>query len=322
MLRTRTIKEISALPGIGLATAKKLVEAGCTTPQDLKSLRFSSMLSAKQLAKIKYAGLLAPVQRQEAQDLLAFCCESLDPQYEVTLVGDYRRGIMTFPEIRIMVTHPDFVHLPLPPIPSLDENMPSTKRPRGKKRSDANPNLLHTAVIPILQQRGLIAETFSSNYRSWEGMIRLPGPQGEWGSRSDRMTAINNVEGLYRKMKIDIIPQKSRGASLICLTGDSDFEKDICYRARQRNMLFNEYGLWKWTSTPSEATPTSTFIPANTDPNDSQNHSHSFWSLLHSSTEEDIFKQLGMEPIDPTRRNFSYITPKQRKKRTAIPALN
>lgn len=52
------------------ATAKKLVEAGCMSAEDLKSPRFSSMLTAKQLAKIKYAGLSAPVQRQDAQDVL------------------------------------------------------------------------------------------------------------------------------------------------------------------------------------------------------------------------------------------------------------
>uniref|UniRef100_A0A8H7XP79 DNA-directed DNA polymerase n=1 Tax=Psilocybe cubensis TaxID=181762 RepID=A0A8H7XP79_PSICU len=324
MLKARAMKEISALPGIGSATAKKLVEAGCMYPEDLKLPQFSSMLSSKQLAKIKYSDSSTPIQRQDAQDVLNFCRDSLDSQYEFTLVGDYRRGIMTFPEIQIMVTHPHFVHVPLPTTPPPDSNASPTKRPRSKtKKVDENPNPLHTSIIPALQQRGLIAETFTSTTKSWEGIIRLPGPQSNWGSIADRIAAINNTQGSFKKMKIHIVSQKSRAASLICLTGDGDFEKDICYRARHRNMLFNEYGLWKWTLSPLEATPTlmpaSTSAPTSTDSNSTTNDTHSFWSLVNCSTEEDIFKQLGMESIDPTRRNFSFINSKPRKKRTSVP---
>ncbi|KAH9480638.1 putative DNA polymerase family X [Psilocybe cubensis] len=294
MLKARAMKEISALPGIGSATAKKLVEAGCMYPEDLKLPQFSSMLSSKQLAKIKYSDSSTPIQRQDAQDVL------------------------------IMVTHPHFVHVPLPTTPPPDSNASPTKRPRSKtKKVDENPNPLHTSIIPALQQRGLIAETFTSTTKSWEGIIRLPGPQSNWGSIADRIAAINNTQGSFKKMKIHIVSQKSRAASLICLTGDGDFEKDICYRARHRNMLFNEYGLWKWTLSPLEATPTlmpaSTSAPTSTDSNSTTNDTHSFWSLVNCSTEEDIFKQLGMESIDPTRRNFSFINSKPRKKRTSVP---
>ncbi|KDR82858.1 hypothetical protein GALMADRAFT_88601 [Galerina marginata CBS 339.88] len=322
--KSQIVTALNNIPGIGPTTAKKLVEAGCLSIEDLKSGRFSSMLSVKQLAKIKYADHLDHLVRgQEAGAVLAFCRESLDSQYEVTLVGEYRRGIPSFSEIRIMISHPDFVHVPLP-----TEQYPDTislqkdvakKRPRGRRKNEEKTNLLQTDIIPLLQQRGLIAETLSSsNFKSWDGIIRLPGQQEEWGARTERISAIDNTEGHFRKMTIHFVPQKSRGSSLICLTGDGDFEKDIVYRARQRGMLFNEYGIWKWTTHP----------PTGPEPNEPQaetpnvvadNAEAGFWSLVKSATEEDIFKELGMDFIDPTRRNFSYVSGKARKgkKRTA-----
>ena len=52
-------------------TAKKLVEAGCYTLNDLKSGKFSSFLSVRQIAKIKYADHLeCPAQRREAEEVL------------------------------------------------------------------------------------------------------------------------------------------------------------------------------------------------------------------------------------------------------------
>lgn len=118
----------------------------------------------------------------------------------ILLSFDSRRGITTFSEIRLMLSHPEFVHVPLPN--KRPSQLPSERRSRGRKKTDGKENLLHTHVIPLFQQRGLIAETFSMTYDSWEGIVRLPGPQSEWNSRAERISAIAHVEGLYRKMTI------------------------------------------------------------------------------------------------------------------------
>ena len=108
-----------------------------------------------------------------------------------------------------MISHPDFVHIPLPTEPSPFQLLPpeTTKRLRGKRKGDDKQvtSLLNTDVIPLLEQRGLVAETSSINAKAWEGVVRLPECSGEWGSRSDRLSGMDNVEGRFRRMTIQCV---------------------------------------------------------------------------------------------------------------------
>jgi len=117
-----------------------------------------------------------------------------------------RRGVEALKEIHVMVSHPDFVHVPLPLDPAHipDKSGPKTKKKSSsrRKKEDVRTNLLHTDIIPLLQQRGLISETLSSEPTSWQGGIRLPGPEAGWGSRIHRISAVENNDGEYRKMSI------------------------------------------------------------------------------------------------------------------------
>jgi len=77
-------------------------------------------------------------------------------------------------------------------------------------------------------------------------------------------------------------------------------------------MLFNEYGLWRWTGlNPLEASSlelsTSTPVSTLADP-----LKQGYWSLLRSATEEDIFRELEMPFVDPTKRNFAFISQRTR----------
>jgi len=118
-----------------------------------------------------------------------------------------RRGRELFQEIHIMVSHPDFVHVPLPldpppHIPAKSKTTIKKKSGRRRKDEDIRTNLLHTDILPVLQQQGLISETLSSGFTSWQGVIRLPGPEAGWGSRIHRISAVENNDGEYRKMSI------------------------------------------------------------------------------------------------------------------------
>ena len=78
-----------------------------------------------------------------------------------------RRGAVSFPDIRLMISHPDYVDIPLP------TELPGETMSKKRGRPSAF-NLLHDDVIPLLQKNGLIAETVSVNATSWQGMVRLP----------------------------------------------------------------------------------------------------------------------------------------------------
>ncbi|KAJ3504109.1 hypothetical protein NLJ89_g8108 [Agrocybe chaxingu] len=316
--KARALTMLRDVPGIGLTTAKKLIAAGCYSIADLKERDFSRILTPKQAAKVKYMGHLEhPIERKDAEDVLSFIRESLDPAYDAVLVGDYRRGASLFSDIQVMISHPDFVHIPLPTDPSpFSELQPKeTKRPRKRTKKEEKQNLLHTHVVPLLQKRALVAETLGTDVRSWDGIVWLPEEQRDWGTRQERLAAIEGLDGRFRRMSIKFVPQKSQGSSLLVLTGDSAFEKDLCYRAKQLGMLFNEYGLWKWNSSDlGDASESNSSNNSDAEAEDALDKG--YWSLSKSATEEDIFAELGMDPIDPTSRNFSFLSSKSRKKRT------
>ena len=104
-----------------------------------------------------------------------------------------RRGAVSFPDIRMMISHPDYVDIPLPTDPQGETVSKKRRRPS---------TLLSDDVIPLLQRNGLVAETVSINSISWQGIVRLP----ESSERStERIAAIEEISGHYRIMHITCV---------------------------------------------------------------------------------------------------------------------
>ena len=105
-----------------------------------------------------------------------------------------RRGAVSFPDIRLMISHPDYVDIPLPE--PLGETMSK------KRRRPSAFNLLIDEVVPLLQKNGLVAETVSINSTLWQGIVRLPeSPE----SSAERIAAIEEISGQYRIMHITCV---------------------------------------------------------------------------------------------------------------------
>jgi len=186
-----------------------------------------------------------------------------------------------------MISHPDYVDIPLP------ESL--SKTVSKKRRRPSTFNLLHDDVIPLLQKKGLVAETVSINSISWQGIVRLPESSE---SSAERLAAIEEISGHYRIMHITIIPQESRGAGLLTLTGDSAFDKTMFDAAKKLNLHLDNHGLWSWHSDDGNDTPEDAWKVS-----DSSGH----WRLVKSATENDIFEELGMDFIEPEKRNFLFV---------------
>ncbi|KAF9533083.1 hypothetical protein CPB83DRAFT_758016, partial [Crepidotus variabilis] len=309
LVSARATQMLLTVPGIGPTSAKKLVAAGCTSLADMRLPFFMSMLSKKQQVKVKFMGHLEkPVLRSEAEEVLNFCSENLDKRYEITLVGDYRRGLVSSSDIRLMVTHPDFVHIPLPS----SSSSKAAAKPRTRKRESKHSkqqNLLLSDIVPVLERQGLIADTLTSSSSAWEGVIRLPEKKDQW-DRSERIKGIENVEGEFRKIAISFVSYKSRGVALFHLTGDADFVEHMTSQAKQSGMLLNEHGLWNWTSATTAGEATEEVSEDQT-----SSPSSGYWSLAASEREKEIFDELGMEFVDPTKRNFSFVSGKAKRRR-------
>ena len=116
-----------------------------------------------------------------------------------------RREIYPFHKIQLMISHPDFVYVPLPSVPSPFSTSTSSPKIGSRKRKmgeEKEKTLLQSSILPSLQHRGLIAETLSSTQKSWEGIIRIPEQRGEWGDRAERVAGVENLEGQFRRMMI------------------------------------------------------------------------------------------------------------------------
>jgi DNA polymerase beta len=139
-----------------------------------------------------------------------------------------RRGLTELSSIEVMVLHPDHVHIPVPAVPppvwedefNLDDDLPASaltpKRKRNKNASslsgssgpltkkDRESILLHSEVVPILQQRGVLCEKLSETRHSWTGVVRLPSASspgaGQSGSSRMRAPELHLQPGDYRRI--------------------------------------------------------------------------------------------------------------------------
>jgi DNA polymerase beta len=222
--------------------------------------------------------------------------------------------------------HPNHVYVPTP------ENAPDGPplQPRIRKiinkRAFVTQEIKSTSplfndVVPILQERGLIAEHISSGIRRWQGVVRVPekNDNGEWCTRDKQTTGIRTMTGKFRRLDLkyvlylyctlhaliifrpSLVPLKSEGAGLIAFTGDLQFKKYLLLRAVKMGLYLNEFGLWKWCSN-------NTTQPQNSAaPSETGSRQEGYWRLIKARTEQNIFEHLDMEYIEPHRRNFDFV---------------
>ena len=106
-----------------------------------------------------------------------------------------------------------------------------------------------------------------------------------------------------------MVPMKSRGAAMISLTGDAELNRHVRLKAIKQGMHLNEFGLWRWITNSSLSTEEKEAGDKNEEAEGvSEGHGRSgFWQLIRATTEDEIFEELGMDFIEPHKRNFAFI---------------
>jgi DNA polymerase/3'-5' exonuclease PolX len=103
----KTLKDVH---GIGPAKAAQLIEKGITTMDQLRtaSEADSKLLTAAQKLGVKhYKDSLLRIPREEMTEHEHTILPGLDPQFEGTIVGSYRRGAASSGDIDVLLTLPD-----------------------------------------------------------------------------------------------------------------------------------------------------------------------------------------------------------------------
>ena len=102
----------------------------------------------------------------------------------------------------------------------------------------------------------------------------------------------------------------SEGSALLASTGDAEFNSHLRSVASRLGLLLNDFGLWKFCRT-LKATDDLSDLREVGDSN-KNNDDEGRWELVGSKTENEIFDGLGMEYVEPSRRNFSFIASRQK----------
>lgn len=97
-------------------------------------------------------------------------------------------------------------------------------------------------------------------------------------------------------------------------TGDSDFNSFVRTTASRMGLQLNELGLWRWKDVP-RAVGDPAAAADSTNDESKPCAGGGYWELLASRSEEEVLEELGLDYVEPEKRNFSFVVGRSRRKR-------
>ncbi|XP_041089693.1 DNA polymerase beta-like [Polyodon spathula] len=201
-----SINFLTRVTGIGPAAARKFVEEGVKTLDDLKKIEHK--LNHHQQIGLKYfedfEKRIPRAEMLKMQDLILSELEKLDPEYIGTVCGSFRRGAESS-AVDIQCMHPN-----LPGLLFVFQ-----------------PKLLH-AIVDHLQGTGFITDTLSKGETKFMGVCKLS--DDDEGS-----------DYLHRRIDIRLIPKDQYYCGVLYFTGSDIFNKNMRTHALEKGFTLNEY---------------------------------------------------------------------------------
>ncbi|GAB6028468.1 hypothetical protein CHUAL_002627 [Chamberlinius hualienensis] len=216
---TQAIQNLTRITGIGPAHAKKLVNEGIKTVEDLRANQ--DKLTHHQKIGLKYVDDFEqriPRDEMEAMEkLISSQVKKVDHEYLVTICGSFRRGAASSGDIDVLLTHPSFT---------------SEKKKQG--------NLLKN-VVGRLQKVDFITDVLSLGEAKFMGVCVL-----------DKVA-------LHRRIDIRLMPHDQYYCGVLYFTGSDMFNKHMRTIALEKGFTLNEYCIRPQGSTgvPGETLPVS-----------------------------------------------------------------
>ncbi|XP_023688038.1 DNA polymerase beta [Paramormyrops kingsleyae] len=201
-----SINFLTRVTGIGPAAARKFVEEGVKTLEDLK--KNEHKLNHHQKIGLKYfEDFEKRIPRAEMEKMEALILQELevvDPEYIGTICGSYRRGAESSGDIDILLTHPNFT-----------------------SQSEKQPKLVHD-VVDHLESLSFITDTLSKGDTKFMGVCQLDHGDGE-------------EEYPHRRIDIRLIPKDQYYCGVLYFTGSDIFNKNMRTHALEKGFTLNEY---------------------------------------------------------------------------------
>ncbi|XP_048369143.1 DNA polymerase beta [Sphaerodactylus townsendi] len=201
-----SINFLTRVTGIGPAAARKFVDEGIKTLEDLK--KNEHKLNHHQRIGLKYfEDFEKRIPREEMlkmQEIVLNEVKKVDPKYIATVCGSFRRGAESSGDMDILLTHPDFT-----------------------SESSKQPKLLHQ-VVAQLENISFITDTLSKGDTKYMGVCRLPSKDEE-----------ANIS--FRRLDIRLIPKDQYYCGVLYFTGSDIFNKNMRAHALEMGFTLNEY---------------------------------------------------------------------------------
>ncbi|KAM5171839.1 DNA polymerase beta [Mantella aurantiaca] len=202
-----SINFLTRVSGIGPAAARKLVEEGIKTLDDLRNNE--QKLNHHQRIGLKYfEDFEMRIPREEMlkmQEIALEKVENVDAEYIATVCGSFRRGAESSGDMDILLTHPDFT-----------------------SESTKQPHLLHQ-IVQTLEEGKFITDTLVKGDTKFMGVCQLPSEGGK--------------QFPFRRIDIRLIPNDQYYCGVLYFTGSDIFNKNMRTHALEKGFTLNEYTL-------------------------------------------------------------------------------
>ncbi|KAG8441161.1 hypothetical protein GDO86_006776 [Hymenochirus boettgeri] len=202
-----SINFLTRVSGIGPAAARKFVDEGIKTLDDLR--KNEQKLNHHQKIGLKYfedfEKRIPRTEMLKMQEIVIDKVNKVDTKYIATICGSFRRGAESSGDMDILLTHPNFT-----------------------SESSKQPHLLHQ-VVQTMEDCGFITDTLVKGDTKFMGVCQLPS-EGE-------------EEFPYRRIDIRLIPKDQYYCGVLYFTGSDIFNKNMRTHALEKGFTLNEYTL-------------------------------------------------------------------------------
>jgi DNA polymerase IV len=194
--------------GAGLFQANKWIQAGHSTLADLVAK--AKLTDSQKIGIEHYDDFATRIPRAEVEVHGSFVRGALariDPGFQATVMGSYRRGAEDSGDIDMIITKP------------------------GAKISVLR-SVVFESLVPRLFAMDFLKCTLASSHRwkdgtKWHGASCLPGSK------------------VWRRIDLLLVPEQEMGAALLYFTGNDIFNRSMRLLASKKGMRLNQKGLYK-----------------------------------------------------------------------------
>lgn len=212
--------------GVGFSQASMWVQQGLKTTDDL--LKHVKLSENQRIGIDHLEDFQVRIPRAEVAvhgEIVTRALLKLNPAFQVTVGGSYRRGAADSGDVDLVITRPD-----------------------------TSIACIRSAVlevlVPELARQGYLTATLAATSRAdgtkWHGACQLPtGYTNDDNIPRDSKYGNQHGHRPWRRIDFLLVPWDEMGAAMIYFTGDDIFNRSMRLLARKKGMRLNQRGLYK-----------------------------------------------------------------------------